>query len=682
MNPPRTIYFQPKRLTIAALAILIGALALYLWLRNRPPKPFAGVATVAGAGLKIKNGALPDVFGVAVDDDDRVFLSDGTANSIYRINEDGSLKTVTSELDMPSAIAFAPDGSEDGSLIVANPGAHTIVRVDPETGRVAPVAGAPGVSGDADGKANEARFNGPIGVAVAKDGRIFVADSYNDRIREINKDGTVRTLATQFDTPCGIAIDADGALLVADTGNGRICRVAADGGVTTLAGTETFTFEEPMAIAVRRDGAIFIADAGSSTVYFLNRNRDANNTTPPTLTRLAGGFPNGLLDDDLAKAKLHRPIALAFNSDDALLFADNGNGSIRAFVPQGLKLGFRSKPEAAIITAEEIRTAVPPRWPFDPPQARRDVAGTFGEIRGEVLPDHDAWFHNGFDIPGAYGETARAIFSERVTRPLAVEGAGTPRERLRLPLLGYIHIRLGRDRNDLPLGEIPNGAIAFRRDEQNQIVDVRVRRGTRFNAGDALGTLNRLNHVHLIAGPEGSEVNALAALRFPGLVDTVAPTIEAVTIANDRNETLFDSAKPVKGARTQVSGKLRIVVRAFDRVDGNPGYRRLGAYRLGYQLFNAGGAAMTEPQYNLVFDRLPLDPRAVAIAYAEGSQSGYEGATIFGYIATNLFRNGEAREGFLDASQLAPGDYALRVFVDDYFGNRAHRDVPITVVRE
>ena len=303
MNPPRTNSFQPKTLLIAALAILIAAIALYLWLRNRPPKPFASVVTVANAGLKIKNGALPDVFGVAVDDDDRLFFSDGTANSLYRINEDGSLKTVTSELDMPSAIAVAPDGS----LIVANTGAHTIVCVDPETGRVAPVAGAPGVSGDADGKADEARFNGPIGVAVAEDGRIFVADSYNDRIREINRDGTVRTLAMQFDTPCGVAIDADGALLVADTGNGRICRVAADGGVTTLAGTETFMFEEPMAIAVRRDGATFIADAGSSTVYFLNRNRDANNTTPQTLTRLAGGFPSGLLDDDLAKAELTAP---------------------------------------------------------------------------------------------------------------------------------------------------------------------------------------------------------------------------------------------------------------------------------------------------------------------------------------------------------------------------------------
>ncbi|MGH9855525.1 MAG: gluconolaconase, partial [Blastocatellia bacterium] len=338
-------------------------------------------------------------------------------------------------------------------------------------------------------------------------------------------------------------------------------------------------------------------------------------------------------------------------------------------------------PGAATLKASDIRNAVAPRWPYDPPQAKRDVAGTFGEIRGELLPDHDAWFHNGLDIPGPYGETARAIFSERVTQPMAVEGAGGGRERLRLPLIGYIHLRVGRDQRDQPIGNFQNGAITFRRDEQGQVIGVRVRRGTRVNAGDAIGALNWQNHIHLIAGPYGEESNPLAALQFPGLLDTVAPTIESVAIGNEHGETIFDSAKGVKGAKpVSISERARIIVRAYDQVDGNPKHRRLGVYRLGYQLLRADGspaAGFEQPRYNVVFDRLPAGPDLIKFVYAEGSQSGYQGRTIFGYVVTNVSRGGLAREDFL--SQIAPGDYTLRVFAEDFFGNQTRRDTPVIV---
>ncbi len=694
---------SPRRV-IAALAIAVVATALLIllwWYLTRPPKPFAAVMTVAGPGLQIANSALPDLFGVAIDDDDRIFFSDGTANSIYRINADGSLKTITSDLDMPSAIAFAPDRT----LVVANTGAHTIVRVDVETGQVSLVAGSAGASGYADGESSQARFNAPVGVAVGEDGAVFVADTYNDRIRAISQDGSVRPIAggnepgfrdgaggeARFDTPCGIAINTDGSLLVADTANHRLRRVTLDGVVTTIAGTGEATerdgkpfeaaFNQPIAIAVRRDRTILVADAAESSLRMLNLGEQQ-----PSVTTIAGGFPGGLADDELAKAKLNRPSALAFASNNALVFADTGNGLIRAFVPQGESFGFRSNPEAAILKPADIRNAVPPRWPFDPPQAKRDIAGTFGEIRGEMLPFHDVWFHNGLDVPGAYGETVRAIFSERVTQPLAVESAGVGRERLLAPLITYIHLRVGRDQNDQPLGSFPNGAVTFRRDEQGQVIGVRLRRGTRINAGDAIGTLNRLNHVHLIAGPFGSEVNPLAALQLPGLVDTVPPAIESVTITSERRELIFDSAKPVKESkRISLNDRLRIVVRAYDQVDGNPKYRRLGVYRLGYQLLMADGSparGFEQPRYNLVFERLPVDQRAAGIVYAEGSQSGYEGATIFNYIITNIARDGEAREDFLDTSQIAPGDYILRVAAEDYSGNQTRRDLPVRVGKE
>jgi sugar lactone lactonase YvrE len=690
------------RVVVSSVALVAIALLALFWLfRPRPPKPFAEVMTVGGPGLKIANTTLPDLFGVAVDDDDRVFFSDGTGDSVRLIDADGSLKTIASDLDTPSGLAFERGGwFGDGSLIVANTGGHTIVRIDIGTGRPDLVAGAPGQSGFADGGANQARFNGAVGVAVNKDGVIFVADTYNDCIRAI-EDGRVRTIAgggepgfrdgrgaeARFDTPCGIAVVADGSLLVADTGNHRIRRVTPDGDVTTIAGTgepehrdgklAEAAFCEPMGIAARRDGMIFVTCARESSVRMIDLNDQAVTTVA------GGGFPGRLMDGEIAKAKLNRPSSLAFASNDALVFADTNNGLIRAVVPEGGIFGFRSEPGAAAIKASDIRGAVSPRWPYDPPEAKRDIAGTFGEIRGEMLPDRDAWFHNGLDIPGAYGETARAIFSERVTQPLAVEDAGGRGERLRLPLVGYIHLRVGRDRNDQPAGDFPDGAITFRRDDQGRVFGVRVRRGTRIDAGDAIGALNGQNHTHLIAGPYGEESNPLEALRLPGLTDTVAPTIESVAITNELGESLFDSAKAARGAKPcSISGRARVIVRAYDQVDGAPRRRRLGVYRLGYQLLQADGSPVTgfeQPRYNVVFDRLPAGYDLIKLVYAEGSQSGYGGQTVFGYVVTNVARGGLAREEFLDASQIAPGDYTLRVFAEDFFGNQARRDTPIIV---
>jgi DNA-binding beta-propeller fold protein YncE len=713
---------RSRRWLIAAALMTLMATAAFLswyWLRSQPPKPLVAVVTVAGVGPKISSADLSDPFGVAADEDGNLFISDGAGGRIHRVPAEGAASVIAEGLDMPSAVALAPDGT----LVVANTGAHTIARVDPPTGRVSLIAGAPGMSGEADGAHTQARFNAPVGVAVGKDGTIFVADTYNDRIRAIARDGRVRTLAgasepgyqdgigteARFDTPCGIAVAPDGALLIADTGNHRIRRVTLDGAVTTLAGTgeamerdglpQEAAFAELTAIAVRDAQSFYVADAAGASVRLcaFGKQPDAQPGEEPSVTTLAGGFPNGLADGDLASARLDRPTGLALMPDGALVFADSGNGLVRAFIPREVKLGFRAEERTATLTAAEIRAAVPPRWPFHPPTARREIAGTFGEIRGERQPEHDAWFHNGLDIPGGYGEVVRAIFTERVSRPLAVEGVGGLRERLRLPLIGYTHVRLGRDQNDRPLAD---DRFSFRRDEQGRIIGVRVRRGARINAGDAIGTLNRLNHVHLIAGPASAEINALAALELPGLVDTVPPVIESVMLTTANGEPLTEPTlakaqgkRSTRGARPSnkqaeripARGRLRIIARAYDQVDGNARYRRLGIYRLGYTVLNADGSpapGYAEPRYNIVFERLPADPRAAAIAYAEGSQSGYSGTTVFAYTITNVVRDGQAREDFWDAAALAPGDYIVRVIAEDFFGNRATRDILVSVLKE
>src|SRR5207253_7769929 len=105
------------------------------------------------------------------------------------------------------------------------------------------------------------------------------------------------------------------------------------------------------------------------------------------VTTLAGGFPLGLVDSEIAHARLNRPTGLALTPDGALVFADSGNGLLRAFIPNGLKLGHRSSAEVAILKASEIRASIPPRCPFDPPTARREIAATFCKFRGERQPE-------------------------------------------------------------------------------------------------------------------------------------------------------------------------------------------------------------------------------------------------------------------------------------------------------
>src|SRR5436189_4297660 len=84
--------------------------------------------------------------------------------------------------DTPSGIAI----DRQGMLYVADTGNNAIRRVT-SSGDVSTVAGNT-TPGYRDGRALEARFNGPVGVAVDRGGRVIVADTYNDRIRAVERD--------------------------------------------------------------------------------------------------------------------------------------------------------------------------------------------------------------------------------------------------------------------------------------------------------------------------------------------------------------------------------------------------------------------------------------------------------------------------------------------------------------
>lgn len=640
--------------------------------------PFTSVRTIYNP--KVKFG---EPFGI-VERNNEIFVSDGENGKIWRSENLPDFAVLSDKFDTPSAIAF----DEKGDLIVADSGSHTIKRVKIETGETEIVAGVENKFGFLDGESKSALFNAPVGVAVSRDGKIFVADTYNDKIRVI-ENGRVSTVAgsvqgfadgignqAKFDTPCGIAVLDSGNLIVADSKNRRLRSIETDGNVSTLAGDgeqnsrDGFpldsSFVEPIAVTINKYGVIYVADGNSIRV--LNRRFFP---FVETITETKRDFSDGIL----RQSRFNRPSGLAADKNGNLYVADAENQSIRIFT--GERIGKE-------ITAEEIKTlrqspeefrkSAAPRWTFDPPEQARDVAGTIGEIRGEISDTKRAWFHNGFDIAGAYGETARFVRSEKVLRPTAVENFATLRELIRMPMLGYIHVRLGRDANNKLFDD---SRFQFSFDENRKLKGVRVRRGAKFNAGEAIGTLNSFNHVHLIAGGSGAEMNALDALVFPNIADTIAPEIENVSLF-DENWREIETGNTNR--RISLNGKTRIVARAFDRMNGNGANRKLGVYRLGYQILHTDKTPLTDINWTISFDR-PPDEDAVKLVYASGSQSGYTSQTVFNYIVSNKINGEEAREDFFDAGSLKNGNYVLRVFAADFFQNNTTRDINIEIVK-
>jgi sugar lactone lactonase YvrE len=691
-----------KLLVLILLLAIAGMIFGYLIYRSRPlPTSVdwnAHVTTVAGDGSPVfrdgKLSGFSDPFGVAVAKDGTVYVADaGDSNRIRKISPDGTVTTLAggkegfadgvgsaASFNTPSAVALGPDGA----LFVADTGNNRIRKITPE-GQVSTVAGD-GSAGYVDGPAATAQFDGPIGLAVSDEGDIYVTDTYNDVIRMITTEGEVTTIAgsgspgftdgeqksAQFDTPCGIVI-AKNTLIVADTGNYRLRRVSAEGKVTTisLSGQD---LSRPVGLAVSHDNYLYVTDLDQSCVLQI---------APDGFTRVIAGDGPGFADGS-DSGRFNQPTGIAIsphsNKPTELYLADAGNYLVRK-LDQTIVASAATLIDPHPKLTNETLGEQSLLWPIDPQRNPHEVVATIGEVRGSFdSADSRHHLHSGLDVFGGYGETVRAVHSEKVTSPLPNWGFDSLNEGLRVGAISYIHIHVGRDK-DARMFEDPR-FIAVK-DLEGKIARVRVRRGARFNIGDAVGTVNKMYHVHMNVGPPGGEINPLS-LSPVGFNDTIAPTIEKDGVQ------LFDPSgarfKENQGGRLFVTGPVRIVVDAFDRTNMNAERRRLGLYRLGYQLLKPDGSpapGFNEPRINILFNRLPGDREATKVAYAAASGITVYGSktTRFLYEVTNTVRDGRAAPGVWDTSQLPKGDYVLRIIAADYSGNEAQegRDVLVTV---
>jgi sugar lactone lactonase YvrE len=656
----------------------------------------ADVVVLAGDGVAgtrddyAFRARFSDPFGIALAADGTVYIADGVdAHRIRRLTPDGLVSTVaggsrgfadgsgaTARFDTPSGMAIAPDGS----LYVADTGNNRIRRVTPD-GHVTTVAGD-GTAGYRDGPAAQARFNGPVDVAVDGTGRVIVADTYNHCVRAIEPEGSVTTIAgcvtagwmdgaameARFDTPSGVALDASGVIYVADTGNDVVRRIDNAHGVATHGWPGSVPLVRPLGIAIADDGAVYVTDDRGRLVEM----------APDGAMRVIAGSRPGFADGAGEHARFRRPAAVAASAPGRLVVADTGNALIRLVTAHARRE--MPLPRSPRIAPRFDATAFgwrPLLWPVEPMDGPHEVAGTLGEARGGEGAER---LHTGVDVRAEQGTPVLAVRSGTVSSPIATGDFGSLNEWMRVGALTYVHVRAGRTRR----GDIVDPArFVPSYDESGRLVRVRVKRGATFITGDVLGSVNAFNHVHLNVGWPGEEYNPLQ-FRLVQFDDGVPPTIAAggVRLYDEHGTPL---TRRVRG-RLVLTGKVRIVVDAWDQADGSRPGRRLGLYELGYQVLHADGTpapGFDQTRQTMRFDRHATDPEAARLVYAQGSGIPFYGrrATRFLYVITNTFREGIAASGFWDTADLAPGDYTLRVRAADFHGNEAisHRDVPLTI---
>lgn len=707
-----------RRILLALLILFLPsatAVVVYLVVTKKVPTSREAVGyatTIAGAGYPgVEDGpalsaSFSDPFGIAVDRRGNVYVAEGgQGNRIRRIKPDGQVDTIAgstegfgdgramqAQFNTPSGIAI----DKSGSILIADTSNNRIRKLAAD-GKVTTLAGS-GAAGYRDGPSSEAEFDGPLGIAIDARGRVLVADAYNDRIREISTDGNVTTIAgtgapgfndgatdsAAFDTPSGLTVDKDGNIFVADTGNNAVRKITPQGEVITIAGQSngegsegnSVRLNHPVGIAITHDGFVFVSNEGSGRVVRISPEGQAEKYAGSGL-----GFSDGSGDN----ARFNGPAGLAIDREGNLFVADSQNFTIRQIsrlIPDRPAVRESDGPFVQPPGDQDAARPVIPNlnaaalggdqkfpWPLSPQDQWHEVTGVAGEARGApggIALDH---LHSGVDIHGSAGEPALSVFDEKASSPIPNWDFGGGGEGINVGLFSYIHIRVGRSARD----EVAQGFKA-RIDSGGSLVAVRVRRGTRFKVGDFIGSLNRLNHVHLNFGPWNAQANPLA-FPFAGFKDTVAPTIEKIEVVPAPVSEGNRAFEEQRGGHRVISGDVAILVTAFDRVDGNLPNRKLGLYRLGYQLLKADGTPATgfeQPLMNIEFDRLPPDGSSVLKAYASGSGvSAYGTPTKFRYIVTNRVRAGEAREGLLRTSGLAPGDYVLKVIAEDYAGNQA-----------
>ena len=386
------------------------------------------------ASLNSPSGVAFDAFGnlyIADQTNNRIRKVDTNGNittvagkSFSGYSGDGGPAT-NAYLYLPSGVAF----NASGNLYIADQKNNLIRKVD-TNGIITTVAGGgtptyPSI-GDG-GAATNASLSVPTGVTFDAFGNMYIADRYNGRIRKVDTAGNITTVAGKslgysgdggiatnatLALPFGVAFDAFGNLYIADSSNQRIRKVDTNGIITTVAGKNgsgysgdgvaatNATLSFPFGVACDAFDNLYIADRNNNRI----REVDSNGI----ITTVAGNGSSGYSGDGSAatNASLNLPIGVAFDASGNLYIADFFNSRIREVDFAGCpsfslnNVGITNagnytvvitSPHGSVTSAVATLTVTIPRTP---PQIIGSGA-SFGFATNQF----------GFNISGAFGQT-------------------------------------------------------------------------------------------------------------------------------------------------------------------------------------------------------------------------------------------------------------------------------------
>ena len=257
-----------------------------------------------------------------------IFVADRDNNRILKITDYGSDNLTITEwgyegsapglVSLPAGVALG----KNGDIFIADTANHRIQQWSNTAGYH---MGSWGTEGTANGQ-----FSYPSGVAVDAAGAVYVADAGNNRIQKFTSSGvfvaawgTEGSAHGQFSNPSGLALDGSGNIYVADTWNNRIQKLNASGAFVASWGTEgngNGQFQNPTGVTVDGSGAIYVSDFGNHRIQKLTS---------------AGAFVGAWGSKGVDDGKFYYPSGIAL-SGSMVYIADSANNRIQKFTTAGV----------------------------------------------------------------------------------------------------------------------------------------------------------------------------------------------------------------------------------------------------------------------------------------------------------------------------------------------------------
>jgi cysteine-rich repeat protein len=245
--------------------------------------------------------------GLAMDLDGSLVVADDYQGCTYRLTRGGRKEPLGTNVSIPMGVTV----SARREVYCSDAGRNVVLR----DGIVVAGNGVAGYAGD-NGPATSARLNGPRGVAVDREGNLFIADMDNHRVRRVGPDGVIRTVvgngvaggggdngpagSAQVNSPYGIALDGLGRTWLTEADGARVRMVDEDGVIHTVAGTgvqggsgdvadaRTADLGEPTFLAVAANGDVFFSERANHRVRHLHA--DGSLTTAVGATDLVSPY--------------------------------------------------------------------------------------------------------------------------------------------------------------------------------------------------------------------------------------------------------------------------------------------------------------------------------------------------------------------------------------------------------